>query len=94
VARNLIDKLRDTFRARSAAERDAPAEQGEPVSRETGGGSDVSTQDTNSSTGTTENETFVGRASGDEAGDVGESGSDRRSDVPMDQQGAGRPDPE
>jgi hypothetical protein len=37
-------------------------------------------QDQNSTTGTTPNETPVGRASGDEAGDVGMSGAEGRRD--------------
>jgi hypothetical protein len=36
-------------------------------------------QDRHSSTGTTSNETPVGRASGDETGDTDESGGERRS---------------
>jgi hypothetical protein len=41
-------------------------------------------QDRHSSTGTTESDTFVGRAGGDESGDTGESGGDRRAGRPQD----------
>jgi hypothetical protein len=64
---------------------------GVPTSRETGGGSDAPTQDTHSSTGTSSNETFVGRPSGDESGDVSVSGSEaRQTETDLDDQGAAR----
>jgi len=41
-------------------------------------------QDQNSSTGTTANDTPVGRVSGDETGDTDESGGERRAGRPQD----------
>ena len=63
---------------RQRGEDDAPTD---PLhgTRATGGGSDVDTMDANSTTGTTESGTFVGRAGGDETGDVGISGAEARS---------------
>ena len=40
--------------------------------------------DRNSTTGTTPNADFVGRASGDSAGDAGETGAERRSEAARD----------
>ena len=65
--------------ARRLAEDDAPADLGTSRRRDTGGAPDPEAQDRNSSTGTTPNETFVGRASGDEAGDTGLSGAEARA---------------
>ena len=79
---NLISRLarlvsRDQ-RMRERGEQDAPTDPAHGT-RETGGGSDVDTMDTNSTTGTTESDTFVGRAGSDETGDVGLSGAEARS---------------
>jgi hypothetical protein len=49
----------------------------------TGTGPDAP-QDRHSTTGTTPSDTFVGRVSGDESGDTGESGGDRRAGRPQD----------
>jgi hypothetical protein len=65
--------------ARERGERDAPADLANAGARDTGGGSDVDTMDENSTTGTTESGEFVGRAGGDETGDVGLSGGEARS---------------
>jgi len=46
--------------------------------RAEGGSQDAPGQDRNSSTGTTPNETPVGRVSGDETGDTEQSGGERR----------------
>lgn len=86
----LLDRFRKDRRARREGEWDAPAQMGDPVSRATGGGSDAGTQDAHSTTGTTSNETYVGRVSGDESGDVGMSGSEARGDEDIDEQGAAR----
>lgn len=66
-------------RARSRGERDAPAGLGMAGSRETGGEPNADVQDQNSTTGTTPSADFVGRASGDESGDVGLSGGEART---------------
>jgi hypothetical protein len=65
-------------RMRERGEDDAPTDPANGT-RETGGGPDIGTMDKNSSTGTTESETFVGRAGGDETGDVGLSGGEARA---------------
>ena len=49
------------------------------ASRETGGVPDPSYPDQNSTTGTTPNETFVGRVSGADPGYSGETGAERRA---------------
>jgi hypothetical protein len=41
-------------------------------------------QDRHSTTGTTSSDTFVGRVGGDESGDTGESGGERRAGRPRD----------
>ena len=65
-------------RMRRRGEEDAPTDPAHGT-RETGGGPDVGTMDKNSSSGTTPNETYVGRPGGDETGDVGLSGGEARS---------------
>ena len=75
---------------RRRGEEDAPVDTGQSTARATGGGSHARTQDRNSTTGTTSNDTFVGRAGGDEAGDTGLSGAEARSDADLDHQGAAR----
>jgi hypothetical protein len=69
--------------SRERGELDAPADPANAGARDTGGGSDVDTMDTNSTTGTTESGEFVGRAGGDETGDVGLSGGEARSGGPI-----------
>ena len=73
----LVDRIKRTLVGRDRGERDAPAINAGP--RESGGTEAASTQDRTSSTGTSHNETFVGRAGGDEAGDVGTSGAGGRA---------------
>jgi len=63
---------------RRRGEADAPTDPANG-SRETGGGPDVGTMDKHSTTGTTSSDTFVGRAGGDETGDVGLSGGEARA---------------
>ena len=69
-------------RMRARGEQDAPTDPAHGT-RETGGGPDIGTADKNSSTGTTTNQTYVGRAGGDEAGDAGLSGGEARSGSPV-----------
>jgi hypothetical protein len=77
-----IQKLTDLVsrdrRMRRRGEEDAPTDPANGT-RETGGGPDIGTMDKNSTTGTTASETFVGRAGGDETGDVGLSGGEARA---------------
>ena len=50
------------------------------LSRATGGVEDPSAPDQASTTGTTPNEEFVGRVSGQDVGYAGETGAERRAD--------------
>lgn len=75
----LIDRATRGFRARRHSEEDAPADLSESRSRDTGGEPDPTAQDRHSTTGTTPNQEFVGRDSGDETGDTGTSGAERRA---------------
>ena len=72
----------------SPGENDVPTDSATASSRATGGReSDAgpeAPQDQNSTTGTTSNDVFVGRASGDETGDTDETGGERRSGRPED----------
>jgi hypothetical protein len=91
----MLGRLWDRFKrdraARDKGERDAPADMGDPTSRAAGGGSEVETQDSHSTTGTTSSGTFVGRAGGDEAGDVGPTGGELRTgQADQSHQGAAR----
>ena len=77
-----------TANEESTGENDVPTDTATAGSRATGGrdpdsGPD-SPQDRHSTTGTTSNDIFVGRVSGDETGDVDESGGERRSGRPQD----------
>jgi hypothetical protein len=55
---------------RHLAERDAPAQPGGAHTRETGGVDDPDAPDRHSTTGTTPSDTFVGRAGGDDPGNL------------------------
>jgi hypothetical protein len=72
----------------ATGENDAPTDTATANSRATGGrdpgtGPDAP-QDRHSTTGTTSNDTPVGRVSGDETGDTVESGGERRAGRPQD----------
>ena len=77
------NKLRGRVSGQAA---DTPREGDEPVdtatvgTRATGGEEDEGSQNPNATTGTTPNEEFVGRASSDETGDVGQSGAEKRAE--------------
>jgi hypothetical protein len=73
------DRLGRDREARRLAEDDAPADLGTSRRRDSGGVPDPDTQNPNSTTGTTPNATFVGRASGDETGDTGPDGAELRA---------------
>ncbi len=60
-------------------EDDVADDQGQALSRATGGDEDPSKPDQHSSTGTTDNEVFVGRVSGQDVGYAGETGAERRA---------------
>jgi hypothetical protein len=63
---------------RDRGENDAPTDPAHGT-RETGGGPDIGTMDKHSTSGTTTSESYVGRAGGDETGDVGLSGGEART---------------
>ena len=90
----MLNKLVNLFArdraGRRRGEEDAPVDTGQATARATGGGSGIGTQDRHSTTGTTSNDTFVGRVGGDETGDTGLSGAEARSDSDLDHQGAAR----
>ncbi len=79
TAMGLLDWFRRDRTARERAERDAPGHNA--GARETGGAdSGPGTEDTHSTTGTTENGEFVGRAGGDEAGEDGAEPREERGE--------------
>lgn len=78
--RRLLEKLRSFFRrdARPRSEGDAPLDPATATSRATGGAQDRDGSDA-TTTGPGQNETFVGRVSGQDEGYAGETGAERRS---------------
>ena len=62
-------------------ESDAPQDTGVANSRDTGGEPDETAPDPNSTTGTTPNEEFVGRAQGQDVGYAGETGAEARAEA-------------
>lgn len=77
VLTRLVEIVRG--RPNQPGEADAPAGLDSSPTRATGGEPDPAADDTHSTTGTTESGPFVGRASGDDAGDVGVSGAEARA---------------
>jgi hypothetical protein len=65
---------------RNKAEPDVEADEGVASSRATGGVPDPSQPDQHSTTGTTPNETFVGRVTGSDVGYSEETGAERRAE--------------
>jgi hypothetical protein len=63
-----------------AGEGDVADDAGVASSRESGGDADESAADTNSTTGTTPNDEFVGRTSGQDTGYEGETGAEARAE--------------
>ncbi len=66
---------------RKKPETDVPMDTAVASSRDQGGVSDPRFPDRNSTTGTTPSGEFVGRASGDDPGDVEPSGAERRAEA-------------
>jgi hypothetical protein len=62
-------------------ESDVPADPHIANSREAGGKEPDGEPDTHSTTGTTENEEFVGRVAGQDAPDVGQTGAEARAEA-------------
>lgn len=80
---SLISRLFEVVKrdraGRELGETDAPGNTDTARSRATGGVPDSDAGDTHSTTGTTPNDGFVGRASGDEAAEDGPSGAEVRA---------------
>jgi hypothetical protein len=74
------DRLVGAPTPETPGEADAPVDTGTARSRPTGGVPDPGAADTHSTTGTTHNENFVGRASGDDPGQTDTTGADVRGD--------------
>jgi hypothetical protein len=64
---------------RDGSEADAEADPAQANTRATGGRKDPGATDAHSTTGTSANETFVGRVAGDDAGYAGETGAEKRA---------------
>ena len=60
-------------------ETDAHRDDAQALTRATGGEPDPEAPDSNSTTGTTPNETYVGRDQGQDVGYTGETGAERRA---------------
>jgi len=73
------DRVTDRQSPSTPGESDSPIDSAVAGTRATGGVEDRDANNPNSTTGATDSETFVGRASGDEAGDVEESGGEKRA---------------
>jgi hypothetical protein len=68
-----------TFVHRNGPESDVPLDKAVAWTRAVGGESNPSHPDQHSTTGTTPNETFVGRIAGDDIGYYEETGAERRA---------------
>lgn len=81
-----MQRLKDRFQG----EDDAPQDTGVAASRATGGVDDESHPDQQSTTGTTPDDTYVGRVAGDDVGYAGETGAEARarSDSAADRDGS------
>lgn len=81
---SIVERARVWFREQSTRGRESRTEEDVPIddataaSRPVGGEERPDSTDRNSSTGTTPNETFVGRGSGGDDTDVGISGAEKR----------------
>ena len=77
-----FDKMKDKLGGRDAATpgEEEAGDDANAGTRATGGVADPGADDANSTTGTTESEEFVGRASGDEAGEAETSGAEKRAE--------------
>ena len=85
----VVAAVRRRPRAQQLTEADAPADLGTSRTRASGGVPQPGTQNPDASTGTTPNETFVGRAGADETTDTGLSGAEARSGDAADGRGEG-----
>lgn len=71
------------------AEADVSADPSQARTRATGGEPSPDEPDQNSTTGTTPNDTFVGRATGADVGYAGETGAERRAQAHADGEDSG-----
>ena len=79
--KRVVDAVKRRPQAQRLAEEDAPADLGSARTRATGGVPQSGAQNPDATTGTTPNETFVGRAGADETLDPGRTGAEARGDV-------------
>ena len=79
--RRVVDAVRRRPQAQRLAEDDAPADLGASRTRATGGVEQPVAQNPDATTGTTPNQTFVGRAGADETADTGLTGAEARGDA-------------
>ena len=77
MAESLKQQLHDRF----SGEDDAPQDTGEAASRDTGGVENEAQPDQQSTTGTTPDDTYVGRIAGDDVGYAGETGAEARAEA-------------
>ena len=75
MAEGFIQRLKDRFQG----EDDAPQDTGVAASRATGGVEQDAHADQQSTTGTTPDDTYVGRIAGDDVGYAGETGAEARA---------------
>ena len=75
---SVLDRLKRWRQSHTLTEDDAPADTDVAMTRETGGAADGGTQAT---TGTGENQTFVGRVAGQDEGYAGETGAEVRAEA-------------
>ncbi len=75
----MFEKVREVLGHPATAEDDVEADPAVARTRETGGGPGAD-EDQATTTGTGTSEEFVGRVSGQDEGDVGESGAEARAD--------------
>jgi hypothetical protein len=64
----------------SGSEPDVPDDPNVAESRRTGGRDPENEPDEHSATGTSHSETYVGRVTGEDAGDAGETGAEKRAE--------------
>jgi hypothetical protein len=71
---------RETTVSEKKPERDVPLDTGVAASRDVGGEPDPDQPDQSTTTGTTPNETFVGRVQGEDVGYAEETGAEARAE--------------
>jgi hypothetical protein len=79
--KKVVDAVRRRPQAQRLAEEDGPADLGSARTRATGGVPHPDAENPDATTGTTPNETFVGRAGADETLGTGPTGAEARGDA-------------